>query len=130
MFANFSAGPCRAAPRLTCYMLDQEIHAALALVLVRQYLPLLRSADGSQPLHWQVARTLCALAEQVLLVHHAPTGPLTALERAELTAGVDELGRLLLAPQPHTPASWPPVQGYLLEALPLVERLLVAAEPL
>jgi len=111
-------------------MLDQEIHAALALALVRQYLPLLRAADGSQRLHWQVARTLCALAEQVLLVQHAPTaGSLTRLERAELTAGVDELGRLLLAPA-HTPASWPPVQEYLLAALPLVERLLVAAEPL
>jgi hypothetical protein len=111
-------------------MLDQEIHAALALTLVRQYLPLVRVGDGSQRLHWQVARTLCALAEQVLLVQHTPTAStLTRLERAELTAGIDELGRLLLTSQ-HTPASWLPVQGYLLVALPLVERLLVAAEPL
>jgi hypothetical protein len=110
-------------------MLDQEIHTALVLVLMRQYLPLLRLADGSVPLHWQVARTLCALAEQVLLVHHAPTGPLTALERAEVTASVDEVGRLLLTPL-RTTANWPPVQGYLLEALPLIERLLVAAEQL
>lgn len=106
-------------------MLDQEIHSALSLALVRQYLPLLTAADGQLPLHWRTARALCAIAEQVLLVLHAPGGPLTALEQAELTAGVDELGRLLLGA--HSPAAWPPVQGYLLQALPLLERLLVAA---
>ncbi|MGI4760559.1 MAG: hypothetical protein ACRYF0_07635 [Janthinobacterium lividum] len=110
-------------------MLDQEIHAALALALVRHYLPRLAAADGGLPLHWRLARALCAIAEQVLLVLHAPGGPLTALEQAELTAGVDELGRLLLQPE-HSPATWPPVQGYLLQALPLLERLLVAVEEL
>jgi len=100
------------------------------LALVRHLLPFLPVADGRVRAHWSMARALCAIAEHVVLRPPQVGGPLSALDLAEVSAGTDELGRLLLRHLPFDDAAaqqaWPQVQAYLLQVLPLVERLLVA----
>jgi hypothetical protein len=81
-----------------------------------------------------MARTLCSIAEQLVMrTPPWPGGPLSALTLAEVSAGTDELGRLLLCHLPFDDAAarqaWPQVQAYLLHVLPLVEQLLVAETP-
>jgi hypothetical protein len=104
------------------------------LALVRHLLPFLPTADGSVRAHWTMARALCSIAEQVVLrTLPQPDAPLSALMLAEMSAGTDELGRLLLRHLPFDDAAarqaWPQVQAYLLQVLPLVEQLLMAETP-
>jgi len=103
-----------------------------SLGLLRHCWPLLPAADGHAPHDWTMARALCSIAEYAVQ-GYAPTGPLGALELAEVAAATDELGRLLLHHLPFRDAAawqaWPQVQAYLLQLLPAVERLLVAAAP-
>ncbi|MGI4865854.1 MAG: hypothetical protein ACRYFZ_18160 [Janthinobacterium lividum] len=99
---------------------------------MRHFLPLLPTADGRSLGHWSVARALCAVAEDVVAQAQAQDGRLSALELAEAAANTDELGRLLLVHLPFRtlPAqqAWPQVQSYLLQLLPVVERLLAVRE--
>jgi selenocysteine lyase/cysteine desulfurase len=101
------------------------------LAVLHHYWPLLPAADGREPGHWTMARTLCSIAERA--VQGATPGPLGALELSEAVASTDELGRLLLHHLPFRDAAaqqaWPQVQAYLLQLLPSVERLLVAGTP-
>jgi len=105
------------------------------LGLLRHYWPLLPAADGHTPADWTMARALCSIAEHAVQgAAPTPAGPLHALELAEAVAATDELGRLLLHHLPFRDAAalhaWPQVQAYLLQVLPMVERLLVAGTPL
>lgn len=115
-------------------MLEQPAIWPSPLALVRHFLPLLPAADGSSLGHWSVARALCSIAEDVVAQAQPQTSLLSALELAEVATSTDELGRLLLLHLPFRtlPAqqAWPQVQAYLLQIMPLVERLLtVGAGP-
>ncbi|MGI4742427.1 MAG: hypothetical protein ACRYG7_45295 [Janthinobacterium lividum] len=114
-------------------MLEQDTIWPTPLALVRHFLPLLPTADGSLVGHWAMARALCSVAEDVMLLARPQAQLLPALELAEVTATTDELGRLLLYHLPFRNAAarqaWPQVQAYLLQVLPAIERLLVAGTP-
>jgi hypothetical protein len=112
-------------------MLESSTTWSDPLALVRHLLPFLPTADGSERAHWTMARILCSIAERVVLrATPQSDGPFSALALAEVSAGTDELGRLLLHHLPFDNAAarqaWPQVQAYLLQVLPLTEQLLVA----
>ena len=111
-------------------MPQQDTTWPTPLALVRHFLPLLPVADGSLLGHWAMARALCSVAEDVVLLARPQAGLLPAWELAEVAASTDELGRLLLHHLPFrnyaAQQAWPQVQAYLLQVLPAIERLLVA----
>ena len=113
-------------------MLERPTSWPAPLALVRQFLPLLPEADGHQLSHWAIARALCSVAESVVAQarpQHSG-GLLPAATLAELAAGTDELGRLLLYHLPFRSEAareaWPQVRAYLQQVLPDIERLLAA----
>ena len=114
-------------------MLEQDIAWLSPLALVRHFLPLLPTADGSLLSHWAMARALCSVAEDVVLLARPQDQLLAASELAEVSAHTDELGRLLLHHLPFCSAAaqqaWPQVQAYLVQVLPTIERLLIAGTP-
>ena len=116
-------------------MLEQDITWLTPLALVRHFLPLLPDANGSLPSHWAMARALCSVAEDVVLLARPSTvgGLLPASKLADVAAGTDELGRMLLVHLPFrneaARRAWPQVQAYLLQVIPAIERLLVAGTP-
>ncbi len=114
-------------------MLEQDTTWPAPLALVRHFLPLLPDTDGSLSGHWAMARALCSVAEDVVLLARPEAGILPPWELAEVAVGTDELGRLLLLHLPFrneaARQAWPQVQAYLLQVLPVVERLLMAGTP-
>jgi hypothetical protein len=73
---------------------------------VRQLLPFLPAANGSVGAHWTMARALGSIAEQVVWrTLPQPDAPLSTLARAGVSAGTDELGRLLLYHLPFDDAA-------------------------
>lgn len=114
-------------------MLEQDTALPTPLALVRYFSPQLPAADGTLPSHWKMARALCSVAEDVLLLAQPTAGLLPTWELADAAVGTDELGRLLLhyLLAPHTTGQqiWPQVQAYLLQILPVIERLLTAGTP-
>lgn len=114
-------------------MLEQDTLWPDPLALVRHFLPLLPDADGSLLGHWAMARALCSVAEDVVLLARPEDGLLPAWELAELAASTDELGRLLLYHLPFrneaARKAWPQVRAYLLQVLPAIERLLTTGSP-
>ena len=111
-------------------MLEQSTAWPSPLAMVRHFLPLLPDADGSLLGHWAMARALCSVAEDMVLLTQPHAGVLLPDELAEVAASTDELGRLLLYHLPFQDEAarqaWPQVQAYLLLVLPAIERLLVA----
>ena len=114
-------------------MLEQDSTWPSPLALVRYFLPLLPTADGSLSGHWAMARALCSVAEDVVLLATSQARLLPGWEMAEVAASTDELGRLLLHQLPFREAAarqaWPQVQAYLLQVTPAIERWLVAGTP-
>jgi len=86
-------------------MLEQAVAWPSPLALVHHFWPLLPSADGSLPGHWAMARALCSVAEDMVLLARPQAQILPASELAEVGAHTDELGRLLLHHLPYRDAA-------------------------